>query len=161
MDQRASAVGESIQTGSRRVCHSVHNHAHLILFIGNPHARQSWWMAAKHRGGWISGASRRPCTHIMLVLLNTITGLTCRMASRHCSFIRAKTIKKIYSSCFTIRAGVLHLLLADAYCSGAISELVVGLNEKKAEPRAGVYRCPACGGYTGDSPLTLCRNDER
>ena len=38
----------------------------------------------------------------------------------------------------------------------------IEINERKnTEPRAGVYRCPACGGNTGDSPLTLCRNDER
>jgi len=37
------------------------------------------------------------------------------------------------------------------------------MDKYSAEPRAGVYRCPACGGDTGDSPLTLCEEeiDER
>ena len=34
-------------------------------------------------------------------------------------------------------------------------------NEITFEPRAGVYRCPACGEDTGDSPLTLADNDEK
>ncbi|MGD9874882.1 MAG: hypothetical protein AB7T27_11540, partial [Kiritimatiellia bacterium] len=32
--------------------------------------------------------------------------------------------------------------------------------KENSEPRAGVYRCPACGGDTGDSPLALGVRDE-